>query len=64
MVGGMFTVDIDKSRTIDLCHSGTTEDSIDVASMHGDFGTAARITGITSTIDVTANGNLRKDIEH
>ena len=58
IVRGMFTVNIDKGIAFHISHTGATIDSIDITSMHSDFRTSLRRTSITTTIHVTANGNL------
>jgi hypothetical protein len=55
----MGTVDIHEGSAADIRHTGTTKDSIQVASTHSNSGITASVSGITATIDVTAYDNLR-----
>ena len=55
----MGTVDIHEGSTADIRHTGTTKDSIQVASMHSNSGITTCITGVTAAIDVTAYNYLR-----
>ena len=59
IVRGMGTINVHKSPATDICHTSTSKDPIKVASMHSNSGITAGITGITTTIDMTANSNLR-----
>ena len=53
----MFTINIDEGVAANIGHTGTTKDRTDLTSTHGDGGTTASITGITTTIDVTTDGD-------
>jgi hypothetical protein len=55
----MGTVNVHESPTLDIRHTGTAKDSVQVTFSHGNGGTALDITSITSTIDVSANDYLR-----
>ena len=54
----MFCVNMNKGITIDVSHTGTAIDIVQVSFIDRDSGITFRITSITTTIDVTANGNL------
>ena len=58
IVRSMGTVNIHEGSAFDISHTRTTKDSIEVASMHSNSGITASFPGITTTIDVAANGNL------
>ena len=58
VVGGIFTIDIDKSIAAHVSLSGTAKDCIDITSTYGDFSIPVSVTLITATIDVAANNNL------
>jgi hypothetical protein len=60
----MGTVDIHEGSSADIRHTGTTKDSVQVASMHSNSGITACVTGISAAIDVTANDYLSIYIEH
>jgi hypothetical protein len=54
----MLTVDVQEGTTFDICHTGTAINVVQVASMQSNFGTAANLTFVTATIDITTNRNL------
>ena len=60
----MFTIDVHKSPTLDICHTGTPENSVEIAGTYSDRGVASRIASIAATIDITTNQNLGIYIEH
>ena len=60
----MFTIDMDEGVTRNVSHTGTAIDLDQVTFILRDCRITFRITSITATIDVTADGDLGKDIEH
>ena len=55
----MLAIDVDKGRATHVGLTGTAEDLVDVAGTDGDGSALASVTGITTAINVTANGYLR-----
>ena len=61
----MLTVDIDESRTFNISLTGTAIDlALDFTGTDDNLRLSFRGTGIATTIDITADGDLRKNIEH
>ena len=58
IVRSMLAIDMDKGTATHISHTGTAIDGVHITCQHSHRGTAPCITGITATIDITANHNL------
>ena len=60
----MFCIDMNEGITIDVSHTGTAIDIVQVSFIDRDLRIATCYALITTTIDITADGDLGKYIEH
>ena len=58
IAGSVSAIDIREGSAFDICHTGATEDSVQVAFSDRNSGTTTRITRITATIDMSTYDNL------
>ena len=58
IAGSVSAIDIREGSAFDICHTGSAEDSVQVAFSDRNSGTTTRITRITATIDMSTYDNL------
>ena len=58
----MFTIDIDECPTVNICHTCTAEDILNLAGADGYISVTTCFAFVATTINVTANGNLGRKV--